>query len=357
MDACNAKSAESSVMSKSPVVTDTTPIVHCCTMIQGRVVMEAARDADLKSAFYQVSQDLQLHPVKHVATLVQSTSRLHVFQVALPQLAFSHEYLMHGILALSALHLAYRCPGRRNEYTLMATYHEQIALGEFRAALSQVTQDNCHALLALGALLAIMPFASTASQRSLIPIIPSMDEIAQSFHLIQGIKNILQSPSAIGIVQNGPLGPLLRCGSPVAPGTLGGAFAESLDKLEHLNNGGIVCKSMPADHIACKGAIAGLRQTYALIRAEDVVREFAVWTWPSLVPARFLDLIRQRHPMALVILAHFGVLSNLFVNSWFLRGWGACVLQGVVGELDAAGLGMRRWVDEPIRWLRQGVSL
>lgn len=59
----------------------------------------------------------------------------HIWRDALPKIALQNSYLMHGILALSALHLAYSHPGDWRRYLQAFDRHQSVALASFREAL------------------------------------------------------------------------------------------------------------------------------------------------------------------------------------------------------------------------------
>lgn len=55
-------------------------------------------------------------------------------------MAFRHEFLMRGILALSAIHLAKTNPDRSKVHEAEAMEHHSIALGLYRPAMSCVVK-------------------------------------------------------------------------------------------------------------------------------------------------------------------------------------------------------------------------
>lgn len=82
-----------------------------------------------------------------------------LWQVTVPQLAYRHRFLIHGILACSALHLAYKNPAEQWEYLIKASSHQDIAMPLFRSAIDDVDEDNCHSIMGFSHLLVIYSFA------------------------------------------------------------------------------------------------------------------------------------------------------------------------------------------------------
>jgi hypothetical protein len=102
----------------------------------GKPNSEAAKQSGLSTLTLQMN-DLELlhhYTTSTYLTLTQdSPEHEHVWQIVVPQLAVKHPFLMHGILASSALHLAHVLPERQQEYTVLAANHESMALPAFRS--------------------------------------------------------------------------------------------------------------------------------------------------------------------------------------------------------------------------------
>src|SRR2546423_3207086 len=82
-----------------------------------------------------------------------------IWQEIVPKEAQSHAFLMHGLLALGALHIGHDRPQEKDSYTAVALRHYNVALPLFRTALKQVTEDNCNALFAFSAILIVLSLA------------------------------------------------------------------------------------------------------------------------------------------------------------------------------------------------------
>jgi hypothetical protein len=60
----------------------------------------------------------------------------HIWRVVVPVEGYSNKYLMHGILAISALHRAYLFPTQKENNIKASSYHQAAALKEFRELIS-----------------------------------------------------------------------------------------------------------------------------------------------------------------------------------------------------------------------------
>lgn len=124
------------------------------------------------------------------ATLAQNEELLRVWQVVIPNESFSHEFLMRGILAVSALHLAHLDPQKNTVYTQLSAFHQDFGLKGFRASLTNVTEDNRAAVFAFASLLvpyvcAVMTKSATRSLTA--PIDNAIDLLV----VVRGIEIIV----------------------------------------------------------------------------------------------------------------------------------------------------------------------
>ena len=142
-------------------------------------------------------------------TISVSVPFQHIWQRGVPKEVLSHSFLMHGILALAALHIAYNRPEEENRYTLAAQRHYNTAISSFRIVLEQVTAENCTRLFAFSTILLVLTlaFAKTHSHtENQNPI----EDLMQIFTVLQGARVVLRS--VIQWIALGPLEPLIRRG-------------------------------------------------------------------------------------------------------------------------------------------------
>lgn len=88
----------------------------------------------------------------------------HLWQDYIPQQAMKHTFLMHGLLALSALHLAYLNPSSSSKYLQLCDKHQAIALQKFRAILSSnIDPSLADALFALSSTISVSAMARSCA--------------------------------------------------------------------------------------------------------------------------------------------------------------------------------------------------
>ncbi|KAF4429616.1 Cytochrome P450 3A14 [Fusarium acutatum] len=93
----------------------------------------------------------QLHLLHHwkihtSVDLCRCSKTLYIWQEALPQVGFQYQFVLHALLGLAALHIAYTSPTERARSWLVGMYHHNEALTGFRRELSFITEENSEAL-------------------------------------------------------------------------------------------------------------------------------------------------------------------------------------------------------------------
>jgi hypothetical protein len=104
-----------------------------------------------------------------------------------PQLALHHPFVMWGMFAISALHLGYLRPDRREEYILVAATHENNAVQAYRSVLLDTSKQSHDAVAAFSALVLTYALGSASSSGSLVHA-ESSDSVAipDWLHLLGG---------------------------------------------------------------------------------------------------------------------------------------------------------------------------
>lgn len=262
---------------------------------------------------------------------------------------------MHGLLAVSALHLAHLHPLQHHHYTLLSTVHQTLALDLFSPTLTGPSPSTPTSLL-LGTLIFLLNISPLA------PTPPSLPSLAHSFALLRGPRTLLTAtPTAWHAAQSGPLAPLFLAAPPLAAPA--GPFVARLDALFGACRGVAGAPACVDARAAAMLAVEALRHTYAVLaglRAEGggAAGVERVWTWVVVVPEEFLGMVAEGRPVALVVLAYFAVLVRGVegdVAAWYLRGWSEGVM-GVV-ERGVEGSGWEGWVEWAARCVREGVDV
>ncbi|KAL1955589.1 hypothetical protein VTO42DRAFT_8392 [Malbranchea cinnamomea] len=266
-----------------------------------------------------------------------------LWQIQVVQVGFQHEFLLRGILAVSALHLAYLRPMRREALTLQASTHQSIAIQLFHEALNRVSTSNCVALFSFSCIIVALTFAAPK------PTGPDcagvQKEILDWFHMVRGCNSVLQTQWET--LSRSFLAPLLKKGMmhETAP-------THSVRDTVHITGLLRLCSSEPLarDSDAANGyalAIHELLNAYTQVsvlmeRKQDFVP--VIFVWPVTIPQSYLVHLSECRPEAMVILAHYAALLQRVDDQWYMKGWAHYLVKQIDSALDE---GWKPWLSWP----------
>ena len=279
-------------------------------------------------------------------TLSDKARSQRIWQNAIPQIAYSYPFLMRGILAISALHLAHLRPNEARHFEIKAMAHQNAALGPFRDVIKVISPFNCHALFAFSAVLIVLGFASPHASSGQTDL-DVREKTTRWIRLVRGVYPML-SPMWSYIAE-GSLRGLLFAGvwKPAARNLP----AESFFHYRALSQLCDECED-PETREACATALEELRVCFVctdLSLKNPAMSEGAtVMSWPSSLPQIYLAALEQGHPTALIILAYYTVVLNHMDRYWWVNGEPSRILLSVYWLLDEP---MRPWLDWPLRAL------
>ncbi|KAL4780671.1 hypothetical protein BJX76DRAFT_364151 [Aspergillus varians] len=288
------------------------------------------------------------HYFKHTyQTFVTSPETKDIWLREVPNLATQTPFLLHGILACTALHQAYLTSDQihKESYILRACTFQDLALPGFRSAITSPTPENSPAILAFALLLVVYSFASISSNEE-----PNSEEDdSRSLFLINTIQenNALDQhtilPNWLYIMRGGCH--MLRevsqyaLHSPV--GAIFDAFAIHPDASDH--DASLLAHLLSAipppeppenQHhtpnpwpkavvtIYTQAATHLARSFQHLRRTQQ--KSITTWSilrvWPMEVSMEYMSLLREQHPGALILLAHYCVLLKYMEGYWYFEG-------------------------------------
>lgn len=250
----------------------------------------------------------------------------HLWQHQVPQLAFQHEYLLHGILAITALHMAHSSPTRRTELYFKGSLHEQEALKSFQEALMSMDQSNCCALFTFSCLLVPIIFVSKTRESNMSE---SPAELFDWIGLCQGGYSILRQHRVE--LQESFLEPLLR---PFLFADMGSI--EELEGRERILSLLKFTSTIQDEETSqiCSLAAHDLVSVFVQINTRKRLGKTTFVTsmvWPVRLSIKFVNLLKQGNPESLVIMAHYCILLHRDPDSssWFLHGYAKYVLNAI----------------------------
>jgi hypothetical protein len=250
-------------------------------------------------------------------SISSSQSGVLLMREMVPALAFEHDFLFSGILAVTALHLAIILPSA--VHSAAASKHHSQALTLIRPHLVHVTPDNVSALFSFSILIASYSFGIHET-----PCLNPIGEMVDVFTLLRGIGDIVRA-GAQWLEQ----GPFAQQSMLPTPSNRSASLAPKLEAaFSSLSTHNLILITDPAARAAYSTAIGMLRDTF-LLSAENPGAMMTVLPFPILVPPEFMERLRKRESMALVILAYYGLVMFWLRHHIWLRGWGKQIVDAV----------------------------
>ncbi|KAK5083093.1 hypothetical protein LTR05_006975 [Lithohypha guttulata] len=247
---------------------------------------------------------------------------LAIWQSLAIEEALQHDFLLSGILALSAYHLAATRHEIRTQYTCHALEYQAAAFAKFQQNVRSVGQQNANAIF----LFTIVNMLCTLAQIS-SPIGSEQKtvthKVAEIFSCLQGMGSI--SHAVFEYISTGPTKILIDdyCSENIDDN--GGDFDSALDSLEtHIRS---QTSNVQYEKSGRGRAIECLRSCKKLGRPATIV-------WMSMVDRSFMELVLQKDLFAILIVAFWGALMNDLRSFW----WAGEIGRELIEEFTTASL-------------------
>ncbi|KAL5592224.1 hypothetical protein FOBRF1_013250 [Fusarium oxysporum] len=235
-------------------------------------------------------------------------------------------------------------PDEAERFEVLATRHQNIALPLFRSALACVTEQNCHALYVCGHLVTKYALATPKLRLDLL-FSSSIESTIDLMGLLRGSFAI--HDYALEWLSNGPLGFCLEKPIEQDPDPRRNPHDS---RLAHLL--ALLLNDTCDDTLVCCSALQILRKLFAMAATpnQTISTKTLAYSWPIQVPERFIMLVGEKKPEALVVLAHYCVMLRMIDSFWFMKGCAAGILKQCRDNLDS------KW-QPTIRWSMDAVGL
>ncbi|KAH9221946.1 hypothetical protein DL95DRAFT_381241 [Leptodontidium sp. 2 PMI_412] len=266
-----------------------------------------------------------------------------MYQTAVVKIGCTCDYVMYSILSISALHLSRLNAEQERHFLSQALDLHHLALTTGSLALQNITNENCSNLYIFSVLTFMF---DSARRREFDTLVPEEDtSLTEWISVLRGTRAVIDSSSR-ALLQDGPLGPLFTIGARRAQAqALSSTHTDHLWELQRLVNE--VATSSDEIH-TYNLSIDTLRLAFNVVfnKQPDTYEATDVFVWLYKLSDHFLELLSQRKPEALAILAHFSVLLKELDDRWWINGWSKRLISQVYGAL---GEEYRQWIVWPTR--------
>ncbi|RYP55669.1 hypothetical protein DL769_010073 [Monosporascus sp. CRB-8-3] len=269
------------------------------------------------------------------------------WRVNLPQMGFSHPYILRGVLSLAALHLARSRASQRDILVEQAILHHNASASLALPLITNMEREIAVPLSFFSMLTFYITFAMP--KQPSIFIVGTDGVIPEWFLLFRGMRSILEANRYL--TQDSSLSMMFH----------GGKLMSKIWESQHVEHDGLrELESKIHSHVYDQqkvrillGASDALKRSFQLFcdtGEDDENRVRCVFIWLFKIEDDFVTLLRHGDREALCVLAFFAVLLERLDNKWWMSGWGVHLIERIYSVLDDGYRLWIRWAMEEIGW-------
>lgn len=287
-------------------------------------------------------------------TISSRTEVQQLWQSVIPEEAIAYPFLVHGMLALSAMHLASLRPSQRARYEQCCRRHQAEAIPSYRQAIQNIRPEASGPVFAMASLVALLSLATISDNA--LPREQTSSKSQPTFIDVMSIFTVIRGLEAIFLHGTPLWHNIINSHYRVA---VTGHTAIDSQEFELPANVELRYRQLATDCLdtlleednsakqTCLKAISYLKNIHRELlflvsrnpSDEEVNLEPAyVVKWFALVSSQFFDMLRRENTAALVILGDFFVLFRLLENRWFLKNAPVNALRAIQEVIDPRGV-------------------
>ena len=251
----------------------------------------------------------------------------------------TYPFVLDAILALAALHKAYMEPQNNEKYTSACLFYQGQCLHAYHTQLSDINQNNCHAMFAVSALISVLTIAISRGSSSLVATSP-IRTLLTMFKLLRGTQAVLHG--YFDTVRFAHYKGVFSIPEVPPDAVVSPEVAHAMQELLRLAANG---NEAGSDRIRIyKASVESLEQHF--LQVEQVQNFGAVIAWPLSLHETATELLKARDPTMMMIFVHYGVLHLHIHERWWAHGFGCRLiweLSELLHALDASWLPLTSW--------------
>nr|KMM70936.1 hypothetical protein CPAG_07245 [Coccidioides posadasii RMSCC 3488] len=258
-----------------------------------------------------------------------------VWEVDIPREARSQQFLMHLILAVSALHINHLWTSKNLpalSYKEAAQRHYNAAVTIFRSTVPTMTKSNTSAVFAFSNLSIFFAFGSAQFSSRRKRLENPVDELLDIFILLR--KAMATIRRSWHILEKSPLGILLQRGPQITDRRyLPVETSMALELMEQHCLHVLTLNSTESTlNPVYQKAIDQLWDSFVMAQTKRKDWSMAL-RFPMIFSDPFLSYLRCRDSVSLIILAHFCVILYNAPARWWAEGWSVQVINAIFENL------------------------
>ena len=246
-------------------------------------------------------------------------------------IAFTKHYLLHSILAISAIQIYFNDKSQTQKYQ-QAISHQDAAIRQARPHLIHLTKEHAEAMFWFSVYTSLFsliePLLRPTGPDSKSQKLDLINELVNSFQLGRGVRATLSQQDSNSKLAQIPtsgfyednrkeLRPHLRKNYP------------QLDQLRGFIEATKTYSNPQEDLGDCLKAAEDLFLDIAVLQHDLTNKKNTrlIMTWTMSLTNVFLDLCKTKHPAAIGVLAFYSVALHTRQTVWFFQGWPVVLLQ------------------------------
>ncbi|KFY24077.1 hypothetical protein V491_02297 [Pseudogymnoascus sp. VKM F-3775] len=268
-----------------------------------------------------------------------------LWQMTVCEIGFSNEFVLRGILAIAALHLASLRPSEKDFYIERGIMHHELGLRMATSLLPYMDKENCTPLCIFSGLAGIFAMARPRTPEDFLLV--NDKGLADWMVIMRGMSSIIGS--AEPTLFSGPLGLMFQYGHrrfqlrSLELSMHRSVHDEQVQVLQHRILSSCVGPGLTEAYI---GALTELRKSLNVLYAYAQTYEASdAFIWVFRTPEAYFVLLKNQDLSALCIFAFFCVILHQLAAHWWAKGWSTHLMNQIYRLLDDEH---RCWVQWPI---------
>lgn len=278
------------------------------------------------------------------ATLSPHTVMRNLWRVNITQVAFQHEYVLHGMLALAAIHMSRFKQDRKAFYLAQGTQHHDDSLSLALPLFSNPAQADIPPLYMFSILTFL--FALARPRRSTDLLLIENGGLPEWLLLFRGTRSIIQQEA--DIIRNSPMAAMLQLGESALNSY--SDLPSSNEGLQQLETWIKTCDENVDSKTVLLGALDSLQLSYSMVHASGSNADPTgiIFLWIYSISDQYLKLLQDKSPEALCVFAFFCVLLRRLEYNWWMEGWANHIMESIYASLNDTYRIWIRWAIEEI---------
>lgn len=285
----------------------------------------------------------------------------------MPQIGFATRYVLDGLLALSALHMARFNPSRRDMFLSLATHYHTASLNEALPLIPSITPQNGSNLFIFGVLTLFTSLASPIKEDDMLLV--GNGFIPEWLFLLRGIDPIIMADE--DTIVSSPVSLIFRTSAvssefwlthtppentaidDLAAGIRSRSVLDILDRTR-CGGGRLIGEEDEGRRDVLLSTVEALKRSFTFHDNEgfnDHDKLRGIYQWLFEISDEYLTLLKEGDTDALCVLAYYSVLLRDLEKYWWMQGWSTHLIKRIYLMLDEEHRLSIRWAIEEMGWV------